>query len=135
MTEMYTIVMAVDQSEARAAAEADAVCDLPRDPSEVEVTILHDFTNNPSGASISQVSSVRRAQDRLEEAGFTVELAETSGDPAEAIVDTADDLDADMIVLAARKRSPTGKVIFGSVTQAVILDTDRPVLVCSEAVK
>jgi nucleotide-binding universal stress UspA family protein len=132
---MYTIVMAVDQSEARAAAEADAVADLPRDPSDVHVTILHDFTNNPSGASVTQVSSVRRARDRLEEAGFTVDLAETSGEPAEAIVDTADDLDADMIVLAARKRSPTGKVIFGSVTQAVILDTDRPVLVCSEGGK
>lgn len=132
---MYTIVMAVDQSEARAEAEADAVCDLPRDPSDVHVTVLHDFTNNPSGASVTQVASVRRARDRLEEAGFTVDLAETSGEPAEAIVDTADDLDADMIVLAARKRSPTGKVIFGSVTQAVILDTDRPVLVCSEGGK
>jgi nucleotide-binding universal stress UspA family protein len=129
---MYQIVMAVDQSEARAAAEAEAVCELPQDPAEMQVTILHDFTNNPSGASVSQVSSVRRAQDRLEEAGIAVELAETSGDPAEAIVDTADELDANMIVLAARKRSPTGKVIFGSVTQAVILNTDRPVLVCSE---
>lgn len=129
---MYQIVMAVDKSEARAAAEAEAVCNLPRDPSDVQVTILHDFTNNPSGASVTQVSSVRRAQDRLEEAGIEVELTESSGDPAGAIVDTADELDADMIVLAARKRSPTGKVIFGSVTQTVLLETDRPVLVCGE---
>jgi nucleotide-binding universal stress UspA family protein len=129
---MYQIVMAVDTSEARARAEADAVLELPRDPSDVHVTILHDFTNNPSGASVTQVSAVRRARERLEEGGVEVELAESSGDPAEAILETADDLDADMIVLAARKRSPTGKVIFGSVTQTVILGTDRPVLVCSE---
>jgi nucleotide-binding universal stress UspA family protein len=129
---MYQIVMAVDTSEARARAEADAVLGLPRDPSDVHVTILHDFTNNPSGASVTQVSAVRRARERLEEGGVDVELAESSGDPAEAILETADDLDADMIVLAARKRSPTGKVIFGSVTQTVILGTERPVLVCSE---
>jgi nucleotide-binding universal stress UspA family protein len=95
------------------------------------VTVLHDFTNNPSGASVTQVASVRRARDRLEEGGIEVDLAESSGDPAEAIIETADELDADMIVLAARKRTPTGKVIFGSVTQAVILGTERPVLVCS----
>jgi nucleotide-binding universal stress UspA family protein len=129
---MYRIVMAVDTSEARARAEADAVIDLPRDPSDVHVTILHDFTNNPSGASVTQVSSVRRARDRLAECGIAVELAESSGDPAEAIVEAAAERDADVIVLAARKRSPTGKLIFGSVTQAVILGTDRPVLVCRE---
>jgi nucleotide-binding universal stress UspA family protein len=129
---MYRIVMAVDTNEARARAEADAVIDLPKDPSDVHVTILHDFTNNPSGASVTQVSSVRRARDRLAESGIEVELMESSGDPAEAIIETADELDADMVVVAARRRSPTGKLIFGSVTQAVILGTDRPVLVCRE---
>jgi nucleotide-binding universal stress UspA family protein len=130
---MYHIVMAVDKSEERAVAEADAVLGLPRDPSDVHVTILHDFTDNPSGASVAQVSSVRRAQDKLEEAGVEVDLTESSGDPAEAIISAADELDADMIVLAARKRTPTGKVLFGSVTQAVLLGTGRPVLVCGEA--
>lgn len=128
---MYNIVMAVDRNEERAVAEADAVLELPRDPSDVQVTILHDFTDNPSGASVTQVGSVRRAQEKLEDAGIAVELAESSGDPAAAIIDLADELDADMVVLAARKRTPTGKVLFGSVTQAVLLGTDRPVLVCS----
>lgn len=132
---MYHIVMAVDKSEERAVSEADAVLGLPRDPSDIHVTILHDFTDNPSGASVTQVSSVRRAQDKLEDAGVDVELTESSGDPAEAIISTADELDADMIVLAARKRTPTGKVLFGSVTQAVLLGTDRPVLVCGEGKK
>jgi nucleotide-binding universal stress UspA family protein len=30
-----------------------------------------------------------------------------------------------------RRRSPVGKAMFGSVTQSVILGTDRSVLVCS----
>lgn len=130
---MYHIVMAVDKSEERAIAEAEAVLGLPREPSDIHVTVLHDFTDNPSGASVTQVSSVRRAQDRLEDAGVEVDLMESSGDPAEAIIETADDTDADMIALAARKRTPTGKVLFGSVTQAVLLGTDRPVLVCGES--
>jgi nucleotide-binding universal stress UspA family protein len=130
---MYKIVMAVDESEERAVAEAEAVLGLPRDPGDVRVTVLHDFTKNPSGASVTQVGSVRRAKERLEAAGIEVELAESSGDPAEAIIETADEFDADMIVVAARKRTPTGKVLFGSVTQAVLLGTDRPVLVCGEA--
>jgi nucleotide-binding universal stress UspA family protein len=129
---MYQIVMAVDENESRALAEADTVLGLPRDPSDLHVTILHDFTNNPAGASVTQVASVRRARDRLEDAGVEVDLAESSGDPADAIIETADELDADLIVLAARKRSPTGKAIFGSVTQTVILDTNRPVLVCRD---
>ena len=52
------------------------------------------------------------------------------GDPATEILDTADEVDADLIALAGRrKRSPAGKALFGSTTQAVILETDRSVLV------
>lgn len=39
----------------------------------------------------------------------------------------------DAIVLGGRKRSPAGKAIFGSVTQAVIRESDRPVVVTGSA--
>lgn len=128
---MYEILAAIDENEARAKSQAETIVDMPMDMSEVRVHILHDFTENPSGASVTQVSSVRRAKETLEDAGVEVVLEESSGRPTEAILELAEDIDADMICLAGRKRTPTGKVLFGSVTQGVILDTDRPVLVCS----
>lgn len=50
------------------------------------------------------------------------------GEPAEEIVAEADDVDARYVVVGGRKRSPAGKVLFGSTTQAVLLSADRPVV-------
>lgn len=47
---------------------------------------------------------------------------------ADTILDYAQRVDARYIVLGGRKRSPVGKAVFGSVTQAVILNADRPVV-------
>ncbi|RLM83397.1 universal stress protein [Haloarcula sp. Atlit-7R] len=128
---MYEIVAGIDKSEARGTAIAEAITEIPMDASQVRVTLLHDFEENPEGASVDQVASIRRAREALEEAGVEVALEESSGEPADAILRLADEQDADMIVVAGRKRTPTGKVLFGSVTQSVILGTDRSVLVCS----
>ena len=53
------------------------------------------------------------------------------GTPGEEIVAYADEMDASYIVVGGRRRSPAGKALFGSVTQSVLLDTDRPVLVAT----
>ncbi|MFP8958359.1 universal stress protein [Natrialbaceae archaeon A-CW3] len=50
------------------------------------------------------------------------------GDPAVRIVDYAREHDARYIVVAGRKRSPAGKVVFGSVTQSILLNADCPVV-------
>lgn len=48
------------------------------------------------------------------------------GTPRAEILAAAEESDARYIVIGRRKRSPTGKAIFGSTTQAVLLNTDRP---------
>jgi nucleotide-binding universal stress UspA family protein len=127
---MYEVLLAIDDSEERALAQAETVADLPgRD--EIRAVLFHDFTDNPSGASVTQIGAVRRAADILEDADVEVAYEESSGDPSETILEAARDRDADCICIAGRTRTPTGKVLFGSVTQAVILGADRPVLVCS----
>lgn len=50
------------------------------------------------------------------------------GDPATEIVNEADRIDARYVVVGGRHRSPVGKAVFGSVSQSVILDSDRPVV-------
>jgi hypothetical protein len=55
------------------------------------------------------------------------------GDPPEEIIRAAEEVDADRILLGGRKRSPLGSLLFGSVTQEVMLDTTRPVVVTGGA--
>lgn len=129
---MYEVLVAVDDSEERAVKQARAVTDMPG-AEEIRVTLLHSFTDNPSGASASQVASVRRAMEILEEAGVATDLYEDSGDPSKAIIDTASEIGADVICVGGRKRSPAGKALFGSVAQSIILNSDRPVLVTGGA--
>ncbi|MFB6121809.1 MAG: universal stress protein [Halobacteriaceae archaeon] len=128
---MKDVVLGIDQSIDRATAQAETVVDLFA-VENIRAYLLHDFVENPEGASVTQIEAVKRAQELLEDAGVSVELREGSGEPAESIIDTAEELDADAICVAGRSRSPAGKMLFGSVTQSVVLNTERPVLICSE---
>lgn len=128
---MNRIVLGIDQSVERAGVQAETVIDL-FDVDTIRAYLLHDFVDNPEGASVTQVDAVKRAQEQLEEAGVAVELREGSGDPAASILETAADLDADAICVAGRNRTPAGKMLFGSVSQTVMLNTDRPVIVCGK---
>lgn len=126
---MYHVVIAIDEESERARKQARAVADLPQSAEEVRATLLHVFTENPGGASATQVGSVRRAEELLENEAVEVQIAERSGEPASAILDFAQSEDADCICVGGRSRTPAGKAIFGSVSQSVILQSDRPVLV------
>lgn len=50
------------------------------------------------------------------------------GNPADEIIAAADSLEPLYLVIGGRKRSPTGKALFGSVTQSVLLNSEYPVV-------
>lgn len=124
---MFRILLGIDTDEDRAAAQANLVASLPAASEEVTAVVTHVFQDNPEGASVQQLTPVRKAVGILEDAGIDYEYHEASGQPATELIAAAADVNADMVCVSGRKRSPTGKVVFGSVTQAVILGTDRPV--------
>lgn len=51
------------------------------------------------------------------------------GDPADRIISYANEQNARYIVVGPRKRSPAGKVLFGSVAQSILLNATCPVLI------
>ena len=66
----------------------------------------------------------------LHEAGIEHEVRQLvrGVDPADDLVAVADEVDADLIVIGLRRRSPVGKLILGSNAQQVLLDASCPVL-------
>ena len=130
---MSEIVFAIDDDEERVGRQVRTVVeDLPMRTDDLSVTVLHVFSDNPTGASITQFQTARFAETELKGAGIDVELVGRSGNPSTEIVGYADEVGADLICLAGRKRSPTGKALFGSVTQDVILTTELPVLIAGD---
>ncbi|WP_122261011.1 universal stress protein [Ornithinimicrobium cerasi] len=59
---------------------------------------------------------------------FTLETRGNGPNPAADVVALATKHDASVIVIGLRRRSPTGKLIFGSTAQQILLDADAPVL-------
>ena len=60
---------------------------------------------------------------------WKLHLTTAQGDVAATILDLAKKAEADLLIIGARRRSPVGKFILGSVTQTLILDAEVPVLV------
>lgn len=143
---MYRVLAPIDTEEARAQSQIDAILDLPNAADEVHVDVLHVYeeidapADEAGSAYITEVNrsledlqglpeTVPLVVNALRDAGVDVTAHDVTGDPASAILELAEEFDADALVLSSRRRSPVGKVLFGSVTQAVILDSDRPVIV------
>ncbi|MGY1740421.1 MULTISPECIES: universal stress protein [unclassified Blastococcus] len=71
-----------------------------------------------------------RLADRLLFAGadFEIEQLVRGRDAAEELVAEAERVRASVLVIGMRRRSPTGKLLFGSQAQRVLLNADCPVL-------
>lgn len=138
---MYRIVVAIDADMEAPNRIAEAIADLPNAESGVEATLLNVFEEfKVTGAESGTVDSddiyeesdlpetVNEVEHTLSDAGISVTIARRHGDIVEEILAEAEETDSDLIVLGGRKRSPTGKALFGSVVQSVLLESERPVM-------
>lgn len=64
----------------------------------------------------------------LRSKGVTVRTIVTSGNAAEEILKTADELNADLIAMSTHGRSGLRRMAFGSITDKVLRGAGRPVL-------
>jgi len=139
---MYEILLPIPNDDARMGRLVSAVEDLPVRTKSVSVTLLYVFeeleTELGGRVSLREYSDVpdvmSEARDRLERTDVSVEALVAEGSAEEVIVSVADDRDVDHVAVAGRERSPTGKALFGSVTQSVVLNADVPVTVVPESV-
>jgi nucleotide-binding universal stress UspA family protein len=68
-------------------------------------------------------------REAFEELDVEYEAVGALGDKEETILEIAAERDCDHLFISGRKRSPTGKALFGDLTQSVILEFDGTVTV------
>jgi nucleotide-binding universal stress UspA family protein len=83
-----------------------------------------------SSAATKAEQALQKVEAQLKEAGVDYDLRQLvrGFEPAEDLIGIADSVDAELIVIGLRRRSPVGKLILGSNAQRILLDARCPVL-------
>ncbi|WP_264782554.1 universal stress protein [Haladaptatus sp. T7] len=136
------IVAAIDRTERATDVLAEAT--ILAEKFEEEVHVLHVMKRSEAiqieEDSTNKDEAVSTAELREQAAQPAKSLVDTNptgvgtttvgriGDPASEIVEYADDHQARYVVISPRRRSQTGKLLFGSVAQTVLLNASCPVV-------
>lgn len=109
----------------RGAAEARL-----RRTSLVVVSSKDPAREQDSAAVASFEAELENVRTRLAEEGLEhdVRRVDTGRMASEDLIDVAQEVRADMIVIGLRRRTPIGKLILGSSAQQILLDAGCPVL-------
>lgn len=142
-----TVVLAVDRDDADVTEElTDAAVDVAGD-ADATVALACVYGSEEYATSREQLQfgadsevtpdaiaarnvAVRGAEERLAGAGVGVETVGQLADGApsgECLAEIAAELEADMLLIGGRDRSPVGKAVFGSTAQTAMLNAPCPV--------
>ena len=86
-----------------------------------------DALVDPAFAAPDDVAELRTL---LDDSGLPHEIRQqpSGHEPADQVVDIADEVGAELIVIGMRRRSAVGKLLLGSTAQRILLDARCPVL-------
>jgi nucleotide-binding universal stress UspA family protein len=130
---MYRVLIPVDGDAGRAFHQARYVERLADGGGDLTATVLHvvppDEFEQADEVAFTEIDAAVEAADLLENAGVTVHGTVGDGTASEEIRRAANDLDADELVMAGRKRSGVSRVLLGSTVRDVLLSAERPVTV------
>lgn len=96
---------------------------------------LEELSNYEASYSVSQAMQGAKnyaadvGREMLDDIDVEWEAHGAIGDMGETVLTEADRHGCDHVFVSGRKRSPTGKALFGDETQRIILDFDGPVTV------
>ncbi|MGM0718557.1 MAG: universal stress protein [Halobacteriota archaeon] len=138
---MYRILFPLDAVDDAAIRRAEMLTEMPLDRGELEIAVLNVFEAFDGVEGDIAVSSddiydetdvltgLDTIETRFEAAGLDMSFIRRHGDPADEILEYTRERAVDLIIMGGRKRSPVGKALFGSVSQAVLLNTELPVVI------
>lgn len=87
---------------------------------DCELVVVLTSPDDPLDVLQAELAATGRAHQ--------VRTVEESSDPAEELINAAEDLAAEFIVIGLRRRSPVGKLLLGSNAQRILLNAGCPVL-------
>jgi nucleotide-binding universal stress UspA family protein len=128
---MGTIVVGyVPKAEGRAALRRAAEEAKLRDMRLVVVNSHRGGREFDRDDAIESEAQLQEVKSELDSHGVEHDVRQLvrGMDPAEDLVNVANEVDAELIVIGLRRRSPVGKLILGSNAQRVLLDAPCPVL-------
>ena len=141
---LETVLLAVGPNDADRIDELGETVVNIAGPAGADVVVAHVFTDDEYETVVERLefeavaeadpdevadrhSTVRELRDLLADAGIETSVRGSVGDHGDEIVALATAVAADLVVVGGRKRSPTGKAVFGSVAQEVMLSAPCPV--------
>ncbi|SFR32222.1 MULTISPECIES: universal stress protein [Halorubrum] len=140
-----TVVLAVGTEDEKRTEQLAREAIAIAEPADAEIVLTHvfdreefdetranlGFDEGSEGATPDAVAerhkTTRALSKALSAAGVRHSVRGAVGDLADEVVETADSVKADRVVVGGRRRSPTGKAVFGSVAQEVMLSAPCPV--------
>jgi len=127
---MYHVVVGVATADEQLPHKVEAVTELPASDEEPRVTLVHVHDGE---APVEAIPAVEEAVESFAATDIDAEIHGVVDDDApRGLVEAAAALDADLLCIGGRRRSPAGKRQLKPGAQEVLLHADQPVVVAGQ---